>query len=103
MDDNAKLLACVQYLRRVYYVGADAWNLAALKALATTAFAEASKTVTIIGTNSEIGGASAQVTFDKMLLLSAIEQLLAEVDPAAPPPGAPSGAYMDFSGRAVQN
>lgn len=104
MDDAAKLAACTQYLRRTYYLRATAtWNIPALRQLSTTAFSEASNAVTITSTGSEAGGsAQGQVTFDKWLLISAVESLLLEVDPDNTPDAPPSGSIPDHSQRYVQ-
>lgn len=104
MDDAAKLAACTQYLRRKYYLPATAtWNVIALRALADTAFAEASESVTFIASGSEAGGSTqAQVTFDKWILISALETLLLEADPDNIPAAPPSGSIPDFSGRCTE-
>lgn len=100
MDDAAKFYACLQYLRRTNYT-AGVWNVAAIQAIATAAYAEATTQVTLISTSSDLGTVTGQVTFDKAILLAAVENLLAEVDPNAPPP-APTTWVPDHSGRYVQ-
>jgi hypothetical protein len=104
MDDAAKLATCIQYLRRTYYLRASSsWNLTALRAIATAAFAEASEQVTIIGTGSEAGGtASGQVTFDKWILIAAVNAVLEEADPDGLPAAPPSGSIPDFSCRPTE-
>ena len=103
MNQALQHSAVLQYLRRTYFVSGTTWNVAALKALADTAFATATNEVAITGTSSETGGAaSAVVKFDKALLLAAIEELLLEVDPDNTPAAPPSGFTPDFSYRPVQ-
>lgn len=93
--------AILAYLRRKYWVAeSETWNVATLRTLADTAFAAGTKTVTITGTSSDAGGAaSAEVTFDTLTLLSAIEHLLAEADPTGSPPIRAAGFTPDFSQR----
>jgi hypothetical protein len=100
MADVPDFDTVLQYLRRVYYnAGTGAWDIAAIKTLATAAFAAGTKQVTITATSSEAGGmASGQVTYDAKTTLAACEALLLEVDPAAVHP--PSrGLIADFSQR----
>lgn len=101
-DDALKLSACLQYLRRFYYQpSTEDWNVTALKALATTAFASATKEIAITGTQSELGSASGIIKFDQTILLAALEILLAEVDPDNTPQPPPAGYVPDFSYRPV--
>lgn len=104
MNEGLALTTCTQYLRRKYYIASSAsWDVAALRALADTAFATGTKEVVIIGTSSEAGGAaSAQVKFDKLILLAALETLLLEVDSDNTPEPPPSGYVPDFSQRPIQ-
>lgn len=102
LSDAFKLNACLQYLRRTYYLGNSVWNVAALRELATAAFNEASQQVTITQTNSELGGGSGVVTFEKWILIGAIETLLREVDPANTPAPPPTGSVPDHSAHAVE-
>jgi len=85
MDDNAKLAACLQFLRRSHYT-AGVYDVAAIRTASAAAFAEGTE----------------QVTFDKWILIAAYEQLLLEVDPANTPAPPPSGWIPDFSGRYVE-
>lgn len=93
--------AILAYLRRKYWVAVDEeWNVTELRTLADTAYAAGTKTVTITGTSSEAGGqATAEVTFDKLTLLAALEELLAEAAPDAAPPPRARGFTTDFSQR----
>lgn len=101
MDDSAKLDACQQYLRRKYYK-AGAYDLVALRQLADAAFAEANNQVTITATASEAGGSGqGTITFDKWLLISALEDLFLEIDPTNTPAPPPSGTLPDHSRRYV--
>lgn len=100
-DDALKHSAVLQYLRRYYYQGNDTWNLVALKALATEAFASATDEVAITNTASELGSAGGIFKFDKAILLSAIETLLLEVDPDNTPLPPSAGYIPDFSQRPV--
>lgn len=86
-----------RYLRRKYPVD----QLPQLKTLADTTFAEATDTVTLTSNSFEGGSASGEITFDKTVLLTAIEELIAEVDPTAPEE-APSSVLLDYSSRQVQ-
>jgi hypothetical protein len=101
MDDNAKLAACLQFLRRSHYT-AGVYDVAAIRTASAAAFAEGTEQVTITSTSSELGAAGGQVTFDKWILIAAYEQLLLEVDPANTPAPPPSGWIPDFSGRYVE-
>ena len=98
MSDDLKLSACLQYLRRTYYLPAtQLWDLPKLKAIATAAYAEASEQVTIVATASDLGSTTGQVTFDKWLLIAAVEQLLLEVDPDNTPAPPSRGYIPDYS------
>lgn len=98
MSDDLKLSACLQYLRRTYYLPAtQLWNVPALRAIATKAYEEASEQVTIISSGSELGSTTGQITFDKWLLIAAVEQLLLEVDPTNTPAPPPRGYLPDYS------
>lgn len=102
MDDSAKLAAITQYLRRTYYVGNGQWNVAALQALATAAFASATEEVVITATGGDLGTAQGQFKFDKALTLLAVETLLAEVDPDNTPAPPPTTTVPDHSARHVE-
>jgi hypothetical protein len=92
------------YLRRTHYLPASGtWNATALRQLATTTFASATKEVTIVGTASEAGGsASGQMKFSKMVLLQAIEALLQAECADSLPPAEPTGVIVNFGNRAAQ-
>jgi hypothetical protein len=98
IDQKETVLA---YLRRKYWTAlTETWNVAALQTLADTAYAAGTKTVTITGTSTEAGGSgSGEVTFDKLTLLAALEELLAEADPDNAPPVRARGFTPDFSLR----
>jgi hypothetical protein len=99
-DDYATIYA---YLRRTYYrAGTDDWDAAELTALATTAYTSATKEVVITGTNSEAGGAAqAEMKFNKMVLLQAIEALLQAECSTSLPPEDPHGTIVNFGHRPV--
>jgi hypothetical protein len=86
------------YLRRKYWLASTAtWNLTALRVLADTTFAAATRTVTITTTSSEAGGsASGTITFDRMILLAALEDILAVADAANSPPGPATQTQVTF-------
>lgn len=90
------------YLREEYWdAEEEEWDVDALRALRTTAFAAATRTVTITSTSTQAGGAAAgEVTFDKMTLVAALNELIAEADPASQPPPRGRGFQVDFSQRA---
>ncbi len=97
-----KLNVCLQFLRRTYFRPATQdWDVASLKSLATDAYQAATQEVTITGTSSELGSFNGQITFEKMILLGALEQLLLEVDPDNTPAPPPAGYLPDFSSRRV--
>jgi hypothetical protein len=92
------------HLRRIYYrADTDDWDVDALKALALTAYASATREVIINSTSSEAGGAAAgEVKFNKMILLQAIEALLQNECGESLPPAEPTGTITNFGNRPVQ-
>lgn len=97
-----KLNVCLQFLRRTYYRPAtQGWDVEKLKSLAADTYVAATETVTITGTSSELGSFTGQITFEKIILLGALEQLLIEVDPDNTPAPPPSGYTPDFSCRPI--
>lgn len=100
-DDYA---ACYEHLRLVYYnSGTGLWDAVALKALAVTTYAQATKEVTITATNTEAGGmAQGQMKFNRMILLQAIYALLRAECADSMPPEDPPNAIANFGNRAVQ-
>lgn len=65
------------YLRRKYVN-----DVAALRTYADQVFQTATDEVVLTTTSFEGGSAGGQVKFNKMMVLGAIEELLAEIDPA---------------------
>ncbi|HVT74573.1 MAG TPA: hypothetical protein VHD61_15675 [Lacunisphaera sp.] len=98
-DDNLKLSACLQRLRR--QVDANTLTVAALKQAIEDAYAEAGEQVTITATSNDVGGqASGLLTFDKWLFIAAGEALLIELGESVEPP--PRGSFPDHSGHYVE-
>lgn len=93
--------AVLAYLRDKYWAAdAEEWDVADLRTLRDTAFPVATRTVTITSTSTEAGGAGAgEVTFDKMTLVAALNDLIAEADPVSQPPARGRGFQPDFSQR----
>ena len=93
--------AVYDYLRLKHYQSATQdWNVPALKALADTAFTAGTREVVINSTSSEAGGsASGVVSFNRLVLLQAVMDLLREVAPDALPPEAPTGHVVSFGER----
>src|SRR5688572_19951067 len=76
------------YLRSKYWdAETGEWDLEALREMRDAAFAAATRVITITSSSSEAGGAAAgEITFDRMTLVAALNDLIAEADPAAGPP-----------------
>jgi hypothetical protein len=72
-----------------------------LKQLADAILPLAVQTVTLKENSFEGGHAAGEITFDSSTLLAAIEQLIAELDPLAPPEP-PMSLVLDYSYRQVQ-
>jgi hypothetical protein len=89
LSDRTKIDAAKAHLRREYSDNAE--GLAALKQLARDAFSEATDTVTLTSTSFEGGAGSGQITFDKMILLVALNELIAERDSTYVAPTATPG------------
>lgn len=96
MTSADRIQAAMRYLRRKY-----AANIPGLKALADQVAVEAFDAVTITGNGYEGGNASGMLTFERLEYLSAVENLICELDPDAPQPAA-LVMYSDFSSRPVQ-
>lgn len=92
MDDAAKLEVAKQYLRRKY-----ASDLQGLKSLADRIAESAFAAVTITGQTFEGGSAQGTVTFEKLAYLSAVEAIIAEIDPDNTPTAPAAVAFADFS------
>lgn len=73
--DSEKIAGVKSYLRRNK-------TLLELKALADSTFASATEEVTITSIGTEGSSTSGQVSFPKWLLLQALEEIIAELDPA---------------------
>lgn len=73
--DSEKIAGVKSYLRRKK-------TLLELKALADSTFASATEEVTITSIGTEGSSTSGQVSFPKWLLLQALEEIIAELDPA---------------------
>jgi hypothetical protein len=81
---------CTRFLRREYKGNVDG-----LKELARQAYAEGSETVTLTQGSFEGGTGQGQVTFNKLLLLGVLEDLLEELDASyVPPPSRGSGVVI---------
>jgi hypothetical protein len=93
--------AVLAYLRDKYWdADEEEWDVAELRTMRDTAFAAATRTVTITSTSTEAGGAGAgEITFDKMTLVAALNDLIAEADPSSLPPPRGGGFQADFSQR----
>jgi hypothetical protein len=72
--DSEKIAGVKSYLRRNK-------SLEDLKALADSVFLTATEEVTITSIGTEGSSTSGQVSFPKWLLLQALEELIAELDP----------------------
>lgn len=93
--------ACYEYLRMAYYLPTSGtWNATALKELAATAYQAGTKETVVVATSSEGGGSgTAQVKFNKLVLLQAIMGLLrAECADSLPPDDA-TGSITNFGSR----
>lgn len=95
MTSADRIQAAMRYLRRKY-----AADLPGLKSLADQVATGAFDAVTITGNAYEGGNASGLLTFEPLEYLSAVESLIAEIDPDAPQPAA-LVMHSDFSTRPV--
>lgn len=93
--------AVLAYLRDKYWnADTEEWDVEDLRTMRDTAFASATRTVTITSTSTEAGGAGAgEITFDKMTLVAALNDLIAEADPSSQPPARGRGFQADFGQR----
>lgn len=89
--DAEKKDTCRRFLRREY-----AGKLADLKNLARSVFADASEEVALTTASFEGGSGGGQIKFDKMTLLAAIEDVIAELDPSYVSP------LPQFSGSVIR-
>ncbi|MDQ8206209.1 hypothetical protein QEH52_01715 [Coraliomargarita sp. SDUM461003] len=93
-SDFDRLATVKQYLRRKF-------DAAQLRAKADDIFDLATEEVTITSQGFEGGTSAGQISFPKILLLQAIEELIAEKDPDNTP-SAPGGSiHPDFSQRSI--
>jgi hypothetical protein len=95
MTSAERIVAAKKYLRRKY-----AADLDGLKTLADSIATGAFEAVTITGNQYEGGGADGQITFEPLEYLAAVEDVIADIDPAAPAP-ASLVMHSDFSQRPV--
>jgi hypothetical protein len=95
MDDASRIETAKRYLRRKY-----ATDLLGLRALADSVAECATDAVTLTGQSFEGGSHSGAVTFEPMAYLTAIEDVLAELDDTVPPPP-PDRAYARFAPTAT--
>jgi hypothetical protein len=91
VDDSTRIEIAKQYLRRKY-----ASDVPGLKTLANRIAESAFAAVTITGQTFEGGSAQGTVTFEKMAYLSAVEQVLAELDPDNTPTAPAAVRFADF-------
>ena len=97
MTSAERIFAAKRWLRRKYQN-----DIPGLKALAdSVATGGAFDSVTITGDGHEGTSSQGQLTFEPLEYLGAIEDLISELDPAAPQPAA-LVYHSDFSGRQVQ-
>lgn len=96
MTSAERILAAKKYLRRKYVE-----DVAGLKALAETIASGAFEFVTITGNSYEGGSANGQISFEPLEYLSAIEDIIAELDPDGVPAPAPLVMHSDFGCRPV--
>lgn len=73
------------------------WKLDELKALGEQAYESAKKTVTITGTGFEGGDARGEITFDRSILATAVEELIEETDPGYVMPVRQGGRSLGFT------
>ena len=90
MNDADRIETLKRYLRRTY-----ASNATGLKALAERIATSATSAVTITGHSFEGTQANGSITFEPMAYLAAVEDIIAEIDPASSPT-APNFAYARF-------
>lgn len=93
MTSADRVATAKKYLRRKYQ-----GNVAGLKTLVDTIAEDAFETVTITGSGYEGGNDSGQITFEKLEYLSALEDVISEMDSTVPQPAA-TCVLSDFSQR----
>lgn len=96
MDAAARIDTARRYLRRTY-----AQNLTGLLALADQVANTATEAVTLTGQSFEGGSHTGQLTFEPMAYLTAIEDIIAELDPTGAGAPPPDRAYARLSASAA--
>lgn len=98
MDDHARIETAKRYLRRTF-----AENVNGLKALADQLWTTggAVNAVTITGHAFTDGSAQGQLTFEPMAYLTAVEEMIAELDPDNTPAERPNVTHARFGPRAA--
>lgn len=96
MTSADRILAATKYLRRKY-----AGKLEDLKILAESVAAGAFDKVTITGNAYEGGSASGEVTFAALEYLSAVEDVIADMDDSVAALAAPMVMHATFAHRPV--
>lgn len=91
MDDATRIDTVRRYLRRTF-----AANPTGLRALATQLYTSGTTSVTLTGQSFEGGSHSGQITFETLAYLTAVEDVLSEIDADSPPP-TPDRTYARFS------
>lgn len=91
-----RILAAKKYLRRKYVEDVDG-----LKTLAETIALGAFEAVTITGNAYEGGSANGLISFERLAYLSAVEDVIAELDPDNVPAPAPMVMHSSFAHRPV--
>jgi len=79
MDESSQVVMCINYLRPRFK------TVAALEEQETAVWSAATREVTLTSNSYEGGAASGQVSFDKKILLLAIQSLLKELAPTRYP------------------
>lgn len=93
-SDSDKLQTVKQYMRRK-------WSAATLRTKADELFEMATEEVTITSNGFEGGNAAGQISFPKIILLQAIEELIIEKDPTGTETADGGSTYPDFSNRTL--
>jgi hypothetical protein len=91
MESAAKIAVLKQGLRMQYSA-----NPPGLRALWQRVFAESTEYVEITGNAYEGGSASGAHILHRLEYLAAVQDVLAEIDPAGTPSAPPSGTFADF-------
>jgi hypothetical protein len=97
MESAAKIATLKQGLR-IKYAG----NPTGLRALWAKVFDESAEFVEITGNAYEGGSASGNHILHRLEYLAAVQDILAEIDPAGTPSAPPPGTFADFRAFWVQ-